>query len=91
MDTPNGRFEPGERLCVEACDAQWSAAWTTRSFMTAFHAFMNSEKPGDGVILSPPSDEKKRRLASESHYFNSQNELFVQHFPQLLRSNPGVE
>jgi len=79
--TPNGRFEPGVRLCLSMSDyhpESWNPGWSVETMLVGLQSFMNEESDAIGSIRA--SAEERRRLAQASRAFNAQNALFCELF-----------
>jgi ubiquitin-conjugating enzyme E2 J2 len=85
MHTPNGRFVPGDKICVSMSSFHpetWSPSWTISGIVVALISYMYEDEQGVGTVLSSPM--AKRALAKESLSMNKQNEKFVNIFEDYL-------
>ncbi|KAL0223367.1 hypothetical protein P9112_002757 [Eukaryota sp. TZLM1-RC] len=68
FDTPNGRFQPGVRICLNVTsyhESTWNPSWTISSMLLAVRSLFTEKGGGAiGSIDSPP--QTRRRLAQES-------------------------
>lgn len=68
MFTPNGRFQPGAKICTSFTSFHpetWSPAYTINTLIVSFISFFSEEKANAlGVVHDPP--EKRKRYAKES-------------------------
>ena len=79
VHTPNGRFEPGKKICTSMTSyhpESWSPIWTISTIMSGFVSFMLSEERSTGCIRT--STGVRRQLAKESVEYNER-------FPQYKR------
>ncbi|CAJ0932056.1 unnamed protein product, partial [Mesorhabditis belari] len=95
MDTPNGRFQPGVRLCLSISDyhpESWNPGWSVGAILLGLQSFMNEETHAAGAIFPALSTNGREKLALDSHKFNNRDQAFRRLFPQLLDmigSTPG--
>jgi len=88
MLTPNGRFQIDFRLCLTMSDYHpglWNPAWSVSTILNGLLSFMLEDKPTTGSINT--SEEEKRRLSRNSHYYNINNPVFRKVFPELCVTN----
>ncbi|VDK83713.1 unnamed protein product [Onchocerca ochengi] len=83
MYTPNGRFIPGERICISISafhPANWDPSWTVGAFLHCFSHFMmlDEKKLGMGAMRS--SADQKRIFAKQSMSYNMTNKNFMKAF-----------
>eukprot|EP00056_Hartaetosiga_gracilis_P018284 m.10394 g.10394 ORF g.10394 m.10394 type:complete len:281 (+) comp6587_c0_seq1:44-886(+) len=71
INTKNGRFEVGKRICLSMSDYHpetWQPAWTIRTVLLALIAFFPT--PGNGAVGSVRcTDEERKKLARRSVHF----------------------
>jgi ubiquitin-conjugating enzyme E2 J2 len=86
MLTPNGRFQPGRRLCLSMSDFHpetWNPMWCVSTILTGLYSFMIESKPTLGSIET--TYRKKQQLAASSLEYNVLNDkLFGQLFPEYV-------
>jgi ubiquitin-conjugating enzyme E2 J2 len=86
MLTPNGRFQPGRRLCLSMSDFHpetWNPMWSVSTILTGLYSFMIESKPTLGSIET--TYRKKRLLAAASLEYNVINDrVFCQLFPEYV-------
>ncbi|VDN82274.1 unnamed protein product [Brugia pahangi] len=73
MYTPNGRFVPGERICVSISafhPTNWDPSWTVGTFLHCFAHFMMFDEKGMGMGAIGSSAEQKRVFAKQSMLYN---------------------
>lgn len=66
--TPNGRFAPGQALCLSSTAYHpelWQPSWTLRTHLVAIQAFMQEESAGIGSIKASASEP---RVWLKSHW-----------------------
>jgi ubiquitin-conjugating enzyme E2 J2 len=71
VHTPNGRFEPGKKICTSMTSyhpESWSPIWTISTIMSGFISFMLSEERSTGCIRT--SNSVRVQLAKESLEYN---------------------
>jgi ubiquitin-conjugating enzyme E2 J2 len=86
MTTPNGRFQPGRRLCFSMSDfhpESWNPMWSVSTILTGLYSFMIESSPTLGSIET--STRKKRQLAAASLEYNIKHEpTFSKLFPEYV-------
>ena len=85
MHTPNGRFHTNQRLCLSISDFHpelWNPSWCVSTILTGLLSFMLENARTVGSIESTPNE--KRRFARASLYYNLQNTLFIELFPEIV-------
>ncbi|OBA22143.1 UBC-like protein [Metschnikowia bicuspidata var. bicuspidata NRRL YB-4993] len=89
MVTPNGRFACNTRLCLSMSDYHpdtWNPAWSVLTILTGLLSFMTGDEHTTGSIAT--SDAVKRKLAGDSHRWNSaENTRFAAVFADLHAAN----
>uniref|UniRef100_A0AAF5Q320 Ubiquitin-conjugating enzyme family protein n=1 Tax=Wuchereria bancrofti TaxID=6293 RepID=A0AAF5Q320_WUCBA len=83
MYTPNGRFVPGERICVSISafhPTNWDPSWTVGAFLHCFAHFMMFDEKGMGMGAIGSSAEQKRVFAKQSMLYNKTNKNFMKAF-----------
>jgi len=86
MVTPNGRFEPNQRLCLSMSDyhpESWQPAWSVAAVLKGLLSFMCEEAHTAGAISPPPSHEERRQLAGASLSWNKAQPEFMKAFPEI--------
>ena len=84
--TPNGRFEPGERLCLSMSDYHketWNPSWTVETLLVGLTSFMYEESDAIGSIQASASE--RRRLAAASHAFNLRDPVYNEVFGEAAQ------
>jgi ubiquitin-conjugating enzyme E2 J2 len=69
--TPNGRFQPNQRICTSFSDYHpelWDPSWNVETIVLGLISFWLSPENTAGAIKT--SDEEKVRLARESLKYN---------------------
>ena len=72
--TPNGRFKPGEKICLSFTNyhpESWSIAWSIEKMLLATISFMNTNEHSTGTLIT--SDSTKRYYAKLSLIYNLKN------------------
>uniref|UniRef100_A0A915PZ10 Ubiquitin-conjugating enzyme E2 J2 n=1 Tax=Setaria digitata TaxID=48799 RepID=A0A915PZ10_9BILA len=83
MYTPNGRFMPGERICVSISafhPGNWNPSWTVGTFLHCFAHFMMFEEKGMDAGVRGIPVEQKRVFAKQSMSYNKTNKNFMKAF-----------
>ncbi|KAM3718939.1 NECAP-like protein [Dirofilaria immitis] len=83
MYTPNGRFIPGERICVSISafhPTNWNPSWTVGTFLHCFAHFMMFDEKRMGMGATRTSTEQKRLFAKQSMSYNKTNKNFMKAF-----------
>jgi ubiquitin-conjugating enzyme E2 J2 len=83
MNTPNGRFQVGIKLCLSMSDfhpESWNPMWKVSSIIQGIQSFMASTELTTGAIATP-SEAEQRTLAAASMAYNQKN------FGQLFDGN----
>jgi len=63
----------------------WNPIWGLSTILSGFLSFMTSDEMTAGAIRS--SDADKQRLARKSHAYNRKDKIFLELFPEFVRSN----
>ena len=85
MQTPNGRFETNQRLCLSISDFHpelWNPSWCVSTILTGLLSFMLEDARTVGSIETNAT--QKRRYARDSLTYNLQNRLFIELFPEIV-------
>ena len=84
MITPNGRLWVGKNICFNGFTAfhaeSWGAGWTVRSMVLGVQSFMFDEKNPRTYGCVYESKSKRKKLAKESHTFNSKQDVYNAYF-----------
>lgn len=84
MITPNGRFQPKQRICMSISDYHpetWNPIWKVETIMMGLVSFMTSDEFTAGSMNA--SSQERKRLAQASLQWNIDNdkkEGFVKRF-----------
>jgi len=85
IQTPNGRFKIGRRLCLSMSDfhpESWNPMWSVSTIITGLISFMVESSPTLGSIET--TEAQKRKLARLSLDFNVRELTFRKLFPELV-------
>ncbi|KAI8913442.1 ubiquitin-conjugating enzyme/RWD-like protein [Gorgonomyces haynaldii] len=85
MLTPNGRFQPGARICLSISDYHpetWNPSWYISTILVGLLSFMLESTHSAGCI--PTTNELKKALAKTSRAHNRRNPVFREVFPELI-------
>ena len=85
MQTPNGRFETNQKLCLSISDFHpelWNPSWCVSTILTGLLSFMLENARTIGSMETTLF--QKRRLARDSLNYNLQNRLFIELFPEIV-------
>ena len=72
--TENGRFEPGEKICLTATSwhpEHWTPTWTIIMLLEAMWTFFLTEGSGIGYVA--PSGNRRKELAKASRKFTCEH------------------
>mmetsp|Transcript_33678 Transcript_33678/g.81520 ORF Transcript_33678/g.81520 Transcript_33678/m.81520 type:complete len:264 (+) Transcript_33678:16-807(+) len=86
MTTPNGRFEPNERLCLSMSDFHpetWQPGWSLSTVLMGLLSFMLDETQTTGAVHPPTSHTKRKELAEASMDWNKAQPDFRVAFPDF--------
>ena len=87
MNTPNGRFQTGCRLCLSISDFHpetWNCLLGVSAILLSLQSFFYENTPTTGSCTGVPAQEK-RRLARVSLGYNvSHSVMFRKLFPELV-------
>jgi ubiquitin-conjugating enzyme E2 J2 len=75
METPNGRFEVGKKICLSNSkfhQSEWSMSWTIHAIVLAFVSIMY-EDTDKGISHIVKSKEERKILATKSIEWNIKN------------------
>ncbi|KNE59445.1 hypothetical protein AMAG_03725 [Allomyces macrogynus ATCC 38327] len=84
MLTPNGRFKPGDRICLSMSDFHpdtWNPAWSVATILSGLLSFMATDEVAAGTVAGTPSQRKA--LAAASHAWNREQKVFKEVFPEF--------
>jgi ubiquitin-conjugating enzyme E2 J2 len=82
MLTPNGRFEPGKKICTNFSDYHpelWNPSWTVSTIVIGLISFMIENEDTAGSIRT--SEQQKRVFAANSLNYNFTS---IQKFEQVF-------
>eukprot|EP00800_Vazella_pourtalesii_P005960 TRINITY_DN1721_c0_g2_i1.p1 TRINITY_DN1721_c0_g2~~TRINITY_DN1721_c0_g2_i1.p1 ORF type:complete len:223 (+),score=22.83 TRINITY_DN1721_c0_g2_i1:124-792(+) len=85
MQTPNGRFQTNQRLCLSISDFHpelWNPSWSVSTILTGLLSFMLENSRTVGSIETTPY--LKQKLAHDSLQYNLKDGLFTELFPELV-------
>ena len=91
MLTPNGRFKPGEKICMSMTSfhpESWEPSWGVTTILLGLQSFMVDDDPAAGALFGPEqtSTSERRRLAAASRAWNRANSSdFVRLFPEAAK------
>jgi ubiquitin-conjugating enzyme E2 J2 len=83
--TPNGRFQPGRRLCLSMSDfhpESWNPMWSVSTILTGLYSFMLESNATLGSIETTTS--QKRHMATVSLEYNCRDKQFCKLFPEYV-------
>jgi ubiquitin-protein ligase len=75
MHTPNGRFEPGKKICLTTTKFhtdEWKPTWTIHGILNSFLSVMLEDKD-DGISHIKRSAAERKVLATKSIEWNKKN------------------
>lgn len=82
--TPNGRFVPGQSICMSMTEwhqEMWNPAWNVGTIVTGLLSFMAENEVTSGGMTA--SDEERRALAKASVEWNAKQANIAKMFPEL--------
>ena len=85
MQTPNGRFQTNQRLCLSISDFHpelWNPSWSVSTILTGLLSFMLESSRTVGSIETTPY--LKQKLAHDSLQYNLKDGLFTELFPEIV-------
>ncbi|KAJ3363176.1 Ubiquitin-conjugating enzyme E2 6 [Allomyces javanicus] len=91
MLTPNGRFKPGDRICLSMSDFHpdtWNPAWSVATILSGLLSFMATDEVAAGTVAGTPSQRKA--LAAASHAWNREQKVYKEVFPEFCANEKPV-
>ncbi|KAJ3372806.1 Ubiquitin-conjugating enzyme E2 6 [Allomyces arbusculus] len=91
MLTPNGRFKPGDRICLSMSDFHpdtWNPAWSVATILSGLLSFMATDEVAAGTVAGTPSQRKA--LAAASHAWNREQKVYKEVFPEFCADEKPV-
>ncbi|KNE61116.1 hypothetical protein AMAG_06868 [Allomyces macrogynus ATCC 38327] len=91
MLTPNGRFKPGDRICLSMSDFHpdtWNPAWSVATILSGLLSFMATDEVAAGTVAGTPSQRKA--LAATSHAWNREQKVYKEVFPEFCSDEKPV-
>mmetsp|Transcript_20300 Transcript_20300/g.42523 ORF Transcript_20300/g.42523 Transcript_20300/m.42523 type:complete len:155 (-) Transcript_20300:109-573(-) len=85
METPNGRFKQGRRICLSMSDFHpetWNPMWSVGTILTGLFSFMLDTSPTLGSMVT--TDKEKNELAGKSLKWNVEKKKFRMLFPKYV-------
>ncbi|KAI9150971.1 Ubiquitin-conjugating enzyme E2 6 [Blastocladiella emersonii ATCC 22665] len=85
VTTPNGRFKPGERICMSMSDYHpdtWNPGWSVATILSGLLSFMVVDEMAAGTVKA--SAAERQALARVSVAWNRKQKAFADVWPEFL-------